>query len=842
MKGEIKTLTAQVASGNAQDPATIEKQTALDLLKQEYQTQREDFKAQLQVYEEKFATFQAANSTWKDADKIAKAADSQKRMLDSLSFGPLSPEYGRAMPDDVAAELLGLYEKDAQTADRAVTIASQAKNPETVAKCATLVGDKVQDGFKTTTGKAWNENYSRDYAGNLMGMVGNFDPSIVDDMKAYLDGDHHRDVIPGLWVGTTAETVTKGRTEHVGTAALKSDGTVDVDAGRRALQDVMFHPQSVRWSTPAQAVHMKETLDFFEGNSDACDLIANATAPQSDSAKGLMARACGKSEDSLGKADTQAALLNAMMTPVYQGKVGSCFATAGIILMRKDYPLDTLEVFEELATKGTFSPISGDPVPAVQNVPTDEDPLVRSLEYSAATACAQTADSNRRQGFNGAMKAGVSKFSDKIKDDKWVETKAGIQTAVSDAVTFVYNPEAELGTTSSDGSSNKGRYQMINKATNAPIDSHEEFIAAIKPAIAGAIATESLREGATAEEIDQITSSNEFIDALKVKDKFPWQLPSGGQPAEATKTLFGGNPQTRSFLNEADPGTSDAGARTKQILGGILERYGTRSDEDMATIRTVGKHSFNTLPSHDSLKVLTDGGPTQYAANIQTNLIDKGQMMKDTDIPPERAAYMFDQELAGYLDKAEGEAKIALEKAMATHRPTTKLKPAAFQALLKTTTTEYLEKKAKAEADAWLEKERASLQPPPTPETPPVTGVTPPSTGSVDTPPVTANADPEPETPPDPLIAKHAQMIEDEKKMGEAAIENGVVNRLMRALGAPEFMIADTNWGSGVNHTFFVVAPDPATGNPQMYQKKDPPGTLTPVTKDWVDAQWAQVE
>ena len=364
---------------------------------------------------------------------------------------------------------------------------------------------------------------------------------------------------------------------------------------------------------------------------------------------------------------------------------------------------------------------------------------------------------------------------------------------------------------------------MINKATKAPIDSREEFIAAIKPAIAGAVAA-SLKEGATAEEIDQITSSDDFIDALKVEDKFPWQLPSGGQPAEASKTLFGGDPLTRGFLNEADPDTSDPAERTKQILGGLVERFGARSDEDMATIRTVGKHSFNALPSHDSLTTLTDGGPTQYAANIQTNLIDKGQAMKDTDIPPDRAAYVFDQALAGYLEKAKGEAKIALETAMATHRPTTELKPAAFQALLKTATTEYLEKKAKAEADAWLEKERAKLPPPP------------------DTPPTTASTDPEPETPPDPVIAKHAEMIEEKKSQGEAQVKNGATNQLMRALGAPEFMIADTNWGDGQNHTFFVVAPDPATGNPQMYKKKDPPGTLTPVTKDWVDAQWAQVE
>ena len=54
-------------------------------------------------------------------------------------------------------------------------------------------------------------------------------------------------------------------------------------------------------------------------------------------------------------------------------------------------------------------------------------------------------------------------------------------------------------------------------------------------------------------------------------------------------------------------------------------------------------------------------------------------------------------------------------------------------------------------------------------------------------------------------------------------------------------MVADTNWGSGQDHVFFVIAPDPATGDAQMFRRNDPGGKLTPVTEDWIKTNWLQV-
>jgi len=64
---------------------------------------------------------------------------------------------------------------------------------------------------------------------------------------------------------------------------------------------------------------------------------------------------------------------------------------------------------------------------------------------------------------------------------------------------------------------------------------------------------------------------------------------------------------------------------------------------------------------------------------------------------------------------------------------------------------------------------------------------------------------------------------------------------MLRDMGAPEFTVADTNWGSAEDHTFFVVAPDPTTGEPALWKKTVPPGTLSPTTDDWIEAEWAAI-
>jgi len=703
----------------------------------------------------------------------------------------------------MAVEFLDVYSKDPKINDQALAAAMTAKNPESVAKCATLMCYKVANRFEATNGKKWNEAYSRTYADRLMTMSGNLDPGTVGELETYLAGDGHRKDSPNMSRGKNRDERTKNRNEHVGAALMAADGTLDFAKGHAAMLDVMFHPDSLRNPTPALTVHMIDTIDLLKGSAEAQEMIKDVTAPETDSAKGLIARASGKDASAVGKGDAQLAVLNAMMTPVYQGKVGSCFVTAGIVRLREEFPLDALESYADLATKGTFTPKTGDPVNAVQNVPGDENPLVRSLEYTAATACAIIADSSQHDKLGRASRAGAAKFEDKVKDDKWLEVMTKLGTAIPGAFTFVYDPEAAIED-SNDGSSKNGRYQLMNKATGAPVNSKEDYIAAVKPLVLAAITAEELGDGVTGDDISAVIESEEFMEAIKRGGKMPWELSSGGQTGEAAKTLFGGTGDTVGFLGEADASTSNASDRTKNVLTGMLTNF-DGSAAEMATIRTVGMHGFNALPQHPSLDKLKDGGPAEFANNIQAELLDKGAALRDAELPLERVIYMFEQEMKSIGDGAKGEAKEALDAAITTHRPTVAMKPAELQAHIKVSTADYVAKKAKADADRWKSRETEKKGAAPSDEA-------------------------------------YQKELEKRTKRAGDGIESSAMNRLMTELGAPEFVIADTNWGSGQDRTLFVIAPDLETGLPQMYKKKAPPGSLTPVEKKWVDAQWASVE
>ena len=90
----------------------------------------------------------------------------------------------------------------------------------------------------------------------------------------------------------------------------------------------------------------------------------------------------------------------------------------------------------------------------------------------------------------------------------------------------------------------------------------------------------------------------------------------------------------------------------------------------------------------------------------------------------------------------------------------------------------------------------------------------------------------------DDLTKKKAEQAEAYEK----ALTDALTSRMIQDMGAPEFVIADTNWGSGADHTFFVICPDPNTGEPVLWQKTIPPGKMRKATRDWIDAEWAKID
>jgi len=646
-----------------------------------------------------------------------------------------------------------------------------------------------------------------------MAMSANFPIEMQDLLDDYLDDDAHFNAAPDMYRGKTYNEDVKNRAASVSSALLTPDGDLDFDAGFKALADVMFHPDSLKYPTPELATHMFETMGFLARDDAAKDKLKNVRKPTSEAAQALVKVSTGHDASAQGDGDARQAVLNAMLTPVFQGNVGSCFATAGIVRLRKTDPGKALETFSKMIETGNYVPEKGVAVPLVQNVPADQDPLVRSLEYSAATACARADQSQERKDFGKRAGKGVDTLEDQFKAEKWDLVKLKIDAAISGAVTFRYNPEAKTDL-ADDGSSSKGSYELINKDTTETIDSKDKFVAAVSAAVLASLSDDDLVDGVTKADIENRIAASAFTDAMKRVEKknkvdtefMPWQLGSGGYTDAATETILGGDIETHGFLPESpDPDTSDEATRSRAVLGGFLEAYGERNDA-MATMRTVGQHGFNALPSHPSLEPLKKGGKDKFAENLQKEVIDKGTALKNTAIPLDRAIFMFESEMSALAKNASGDAKAALEAAITAHRPTQpEMKPAEFKALIKTATTEFVNKRAEAAIAATKAKLAQDGKPALSAE-------------------------------------EEAKQLADTKKGLGKSVDNLVSNRLINDLGAPQFVIADTNWGSGKEHTFFVFVPDPVSGEPKLFKRDDPSGTLSAVDKKWVDKQWARVE
>ncbi len=65
---------------------------------------------------------------------------------------------------------------------------------------------------------------------------------------------------------------------------------------------------------------------------------------------------------------------------------------------------------------------------------------------------------------------------------------------------------------------------------------------------------------------------------------------------------------------------------------------------------------------------------------------------------------------------------------------------------------------------------------------------------------------------------------------------------MMADLGVPSIVIADTNWGDAETHTFFVMAPDAATGELRLWKRTEPGGGMTPTDREWIDTLWDKTE
>ncbi|MQQ09341.1 hypothetical protein GFB49_12815 [Epibacterium sp. SM1979] len=753
------------------------------------------------------------NARLQEAKDFDKAARGKKALTEALSYGPLSPNSGQGFSDAAAKALIEGFSRDPGLTQVALESASSGKYPDAVAQGLTKVMDQRDNRFKDDSGTYFAKPEAAEkYAEDLLKMGANVGPEFFARMDDYMASGRQYVANPLGDIRIKSDTAKAQKRSVVLGGALLKDGELDLGSqmAKDAVGDMLFNPYSLHNPMPAMNEHVVKTLDFLgkpENATKANEILDDIPDTGNKTSGNLVRRALGKKKtDAVGKDDAQQAVMASMLKPLDQGPVGSCFATAPARRMRETQPLSAMESYASIAGTGKYKPPFGPEVSAVTNLPKNEDPLMRSWEYSLATSMSRKEGSSRSEAFDKVMDRGMEDLSEELNDiltDQAYEegTLTGIFTslkktfvglfktdklreAISGAFEFTYDPTSKI-TDSSDGSSSTGRYVLVRKSNGNEIRTKADFVREVADVAITFLKLKS--DSDAAQDVRDYVSSDAFIDKVTPgtgKNQYlPWQQSSGGQTGEATRALFGDD-LTHQQMSAKATGVVDMGDRTEDVLTNMLDNF-IGSPAEMVTIRTVGMHGFNALPNDPSLDKLKGKDKAEIEANVQKHLIEAGDALKDKKMEEGRAQYLFDQQIAAHRKGLSDPALIALlDAGAAAHRPTgDDTTPAQLNKAVEDAVEDYIDEKAKtypdpAKAGAWFKMKAAA----------------------------DAKSD------------------------------------MMKDLGAPEFVIADTNWGSAEDHTFFVIAPDPTTGEPQLWKKRVPPGTLTPATDDWAKAEWAAIQ
>lgn len=743
-----------------------------------------------------------------------KAVLCEKMLTEATDHGPLSGDTGRPFKAATATKLVKAFAKDPKLASSAVKAATTAKYPDALADSVDKMIDIVDSGFQSGDGTMWpnSVDYCRDYGEKLLRAGGELGGDFFSRLPDYIASGKQFDAVDlGDNPNESYAKLAQKRSVMVAEKLVKPDGSIDVTTAdaKAAIGNMLFHPSAMLNTTPALNAQMLKTVKFFEDPVSgplASNVLKATVKPTDGGAQKLVRRALGKGDnDPVSDAETRTSVLAAMLKPLQQGPVGSCFSTAPTRRMRETKPLDAMKAYSDIACKGVYKPKYGVEVPVITNAPPDEDPLQRSFEYTLATSAVRDANSNERAVFTHYMAQGTDQMKTIVggNDMDWALAKAKLKREIKGAFTFTYDPLSKV-TDANDGSSSQGRYIIKRVSSGTEITTKDEFIKNVSEVAVKTLGFEN--NPAKATEVKDLVKSDAFINAVCPGKYKPWELASGGQTIQATKTLMGDTLSLQTMLGKASTTPKPPeGERTAAVLNSFLNSFSGRTDE-MITVATLSMHGFNALPNHPSLADLKGTNPTETAAKVQTNLVDKGQDLKNTDLTAERAGWLFDQELKKSIDaETDPTLKAELEKGAKAKRPTAAMKPADLARAVKEAADAYHDLVAEKRANDWKSAEE--------------------------------NA-----TPPRPVT--DIKLSEKKTKIkGDFAeqAEIGAKSLLIRDMGAPEFVIADTNWGSCNNHTVFVICPDPTTGEPLLWKKVEPPGSLRPAGREWVDDDWAHI-
>ena len=788
----------------------------------------------------------AAEAALAKAMEFEKAAKGKGLLEEAITTGPLSPGANRKLPPEAALELVKGAGRDPDLTGIAMEAARTGEHPEAAAMNLGRVIDLKDGGFEAN-GTRFKPEQSAEYAAQVLRMGGHAGPEYFGRMDDYMASGRQFQRNPTNELPATSfGELEQKRSLAVGQAMIGADGALALESqgAKDALGDALFNPDVLANPRPALTAHMLGTVSFLQDPANAATASATLQAipdpPTDPNAQSLLRRANGLGPtDPVTQEHAQGAVMASMLKPLDQGPVGSCFSTAPTRRMRETDPLAAMGAYAQIAGTGKYDPPFGPEVAVVTNTPPGDDPVMRSWEYSLATSTAQRATSADRNTLTYATGQGLTGLTDAMKAKAMEgtgglspadlaakqlaeDTKAALQLSklkndVGAAFTFIYDPMSVTGV-GADGSSDRGRYIIQRISPQKDIRTQADFVAEMT-----SVALLSLAIDPAAPEAQQVKdhiASAAFITAVTqlwgpppAGAYLPWELAGGGQTTEATQTLHGdtlGEVQMAGKVTDPAPPAPRVpeGQRAADVLNGFIAGMSGKADP-MITVRTVGMHGFNAMPNHPSLDGLKGDTPEARAQAMQDNFLAPGEAMRDTDIPKDKALELYTAQLQPGIDaEADAATKALLQTGFDANKPAAAMKPAALDAAIKAATADARAARSTKAADDWKAAQEA-------------TGAT-----------VTDAA----------YQARLAKEAQDRVDALEREASSAMMNELFRGRGAPEFVVADSNWGSGADHTFFVFAPDPSTGLPALWMKTIPNGDLRKADRKWITAEWAMID
>ena len=747
-------------------------------------------------------------------------------LASAQAAGPLAPGARRTISPDfvgLVPQFQAAFDRNPELAAQALEVACDVPDPTALANGIAALCDRVNEGFLiqggARKGMVLPGNAPMMYGKAAMEVGAHYGGTYFDDLIAYTTSG--RMAGPGFGAPNEGETPGHLRSRSFADALLGEDGAIVLtpEALKPLRDDLRFHPSSLfrmNDQPPSRetGLHIERTLTQLADpdSTVAADISATlqaveAPAPGSAGAT-LIRNSLGLgADDPIDKATTQKAILTTLMSPVYQGKVGSCFSTAPVIGLREQDPAAFVEKIAEIVQKGTLTVKDSDPpitVPAVTKVPPDDtgDPLLRSLEYSVAAAGAVMEGSRQREKLGEAGKLAVTNILNGLMPGGQHADHSAVLDPIADEiaeemnklVTFDYVPDADVldQVGGGDGRSTQGRFvlQEIGDDGLTEINDVGSYIALFKK-VAGSIVTEDKIDPKIVAEFDEAV--DEYLgEILGAHRRKPWDIEPGDTSDGPLQVLYGGDASAPSITDGLPP-APDRGARSAQVLGCVVGAVGDAGGK-RETFGIAGKHAFTVLTDTEMFKTINTGDADDLGDRIEEHLIDPGKVIAATPVPVARAAKLFEQRVKASIDptSADPKRKQLFDEAIRL-APRADITPSDLSDLIDTAIEPLLQLRA-----TQLENGGDTL-----PDVPDASGA-----------------------------------VQDRADAMKSGVQNATKAALIKDLAPPEIVLADANWGGEDGHDFFVMTTDPVSGAFDLWIRTEPSGKMSPVRAEYIEGDW----